>query len=76
MVGEYGAEIARQTREIGRSTASPVTEATPQVQMHLTDGHMQASIRYPVHLSNAGDIEERVSGALLAVITSHQAAHD
>jgi hypothetical protein len=71
VVGEYGEEIARQTREIGRTTASSsVNDATPQVQMHLVDGHMEASIRYPVNLKHAGEIEERVSAALLKVISS------
>lgn len=71
VVGEYGEEIARQTREIGRTTASPsVKDATPQVQMHLVEGHMEASIRYPVNLKHAGEIEERVSAALLKVIAS------
>ena len=72
VVGEYGEEIARQTREIGRTTASlSVNDATPQVQMHLADGHMEASIRYPVNLKHAGEIEERVAAALLKVIALH-----
>jgi len=75
VVSEYGEEIARQTREIGRTTASlSVSEATPQVQMHLADGRMQALIRYPVNLKHANEIEERVSAALLQVIADHQPA--
>jgi hypothetical protein len=75
VVGEYGEEIARQTREIGRTTASlSVNEATPQVQMHLADGRMQALIRYPVNLKHANEIEERVSAALLNVIAGQQRA--
>jgi len=31
---------------------------------------VEAHIRYPVHLQNAGEIDERVSESLLAVITS------
>jgi hypothetical protein len=73
VVSEYGEEIARQTREIGRTTASlSVNEATPQVQMHLADGRMQALIRYPVNLKHASEIEERVAAALLQVIAQHQ----
>ncbi len=72
VVNEYSEEIARQTREIGRTTASlSVSDATPQVQMHLADGHMEALIRYPVHLKHAGEMEERVSAALLKVIATH-----
>src|ERR1019366_5425398 len=38
-VGKYGEEIARQTKEIVRSTASlTVQDANPQVQMHLVSG--------------------------------------
>jgi small-conductance mechanosensitive channel len=75
VVSEYGEEIARQTREIGRTTASlSVNEATPQVQMHLADGRMQALIRYPVNLKHANEIEERVSAALLEVVAEHQPA--
>ncbi|MDP9065188.1 MAG: mechanosensitive ion channel family protein [Pseudomonadota bacterium] len=65
---EYRAEIVRQTREIERSTAStPVAELSPQVQMHLSDGQMQATIRYPVHVEHAAEIDERVSVAVLRV---------
>src|SRR5712671_5477589 len=65
----YTEEIARQTKEIERTTASSsVTDATPQVQMHLADGKMQALIRYPVHLQHAAEIDERVAQAVLKVI--------
>jgi small-conductance mechanosensitive channel len=75
VVSEYGEEIARQTREIGRTTASQsVNEATPQVQMHLADGRMQALVRYPVNLKHASEIEERVSAALLQVIVDQKPA--
>jgi hypothetical protein len=45
-----------------------VSDATPQVQMHLADGKMQALIRYPVHLQHAAEIDERVAQAVLKVI--------
>ena len=68
-VKEFEPEIARQTREIERTTASAtVNAATPQVQMHLADGRMQALIRYPVHLLHAAEIDERVAQAVLKVI--------
>jgi len=66
---EYREEIARQTREIQRSTAAAaVADASPHVQMHLADGRMQALIRYPVNLEHAAEIDERVSEAVLQVI--------
>jgi hypothetical protein len=47
-----------------------MSDAAPQVQMHLADGHMQALIRYPVHLKHAAEIDERVSAAVLKVIAA------
>jgi len=65
----YTDEIVRQTREIERTTASSsVSDAAPQVQMHLADGKMQALIRYPVHLRHAAEIDERVAQAVLTVL--------
>jgi hypothetical protein len=69
VVSEYSEEIARQTREIQRTTASAfINNATPQVQMHLSGGRMEALIRYPVHLEHAAEIDERVAQAVLNVI--------
>jgi small-conductance mechanosensitive channel len=66
---QYRDEIARQTKEIQRSTAvAAVADASPHVQMHLADGRMQALIRYPVHLEHAAEIDERVSEAVLQVV--------
>jgi small-conductance mechanosensitive channel len=66
---QYREEIARQTKEIQRSTAAAaVGDASPHVQMHLADGRMQALVRYPVHLEHAAEIDERVSEAVLGVI--------
>jgi small-conductance mechanosensitive channel len=65
----YTEEIVRQTKEIERTTASSsVSDAAPQVQMHLADGKMQALIRYPVHLQHAAEIDERVAQAVLKII--------
>jgi small-conductance mechanosensitive channel len=71
VAGEYREEILRQTREIERTTETmSMNDAAPQVQMHLADGHMQALIRYPVHLKHAAEIDERVSAAVLKVIAA------
>jgi hypothetical protein len=77
VVGEYREEIVRQTREIERTTATSAdADSAPQVQMRLSEGHMQALIRYPVHLKHAAEIDERVSEAILKVTdgTEDQAA--
>lgn len=69
VLNEYRVELARQTREIERTTASTsVDSATPQVQMHLVSGRMEALIRYPVHFEHAAEIDERVSEAVLKVV--------
>jgi mechanosensitive ion channel-like protein len=72
IVGEHSEEIRRQTQEIERTTASSSLEdAAPQVQMHLSNGHMEALIRYPVHLQDAAEIDERVAQAVLKVIADN-----
>jgi small-conductance mechanosensitive channel len=72
IVGEYSEEFRRQTKEIERTTASSSLDDTaPQVQMHLSDGHMVALIRYPVHLQHAAEIDERVAQAVLRVIADN-----
>jgi small-conductance mechanosensitive channel len=76
VVGEYRDEISRQTKEIERTTASvPIADLAPQVQLHLSnDGHMEALIRYPVHLQHATEIQERVSAAVLKVLAAKEPA--
>jgi small-conductance mechanosensitive channel len=76
VVGEYREEISRQSREIERTTSSPSTaDLASQVRMNLSsDGHMEALIRYPVHLQHAMEIEERVSAAILKVLAAHKVA--
>jgi small-conductance mechanosensitive channel len=72
IVNEHREEIRRQTKEIERTTASgSLDDAAPQVQMHLSDGHMEALIRYPVHLEQAAQIDERVAQAVLRVIAEN-----
>ena len=69
VLSSYSEEITRQTREIARTAASgAVSDSTPQVQMHLANGQMQALVRYPVHLQHAAEIDERVAQAVLKVI--------
>jgi small-conductance mechanosensitive channel len=72
IVSEHSEEIRRQTKEIEKTTASSsLDDAAPQVQMHLSDGHMEALIRYPVHLQDAAEIDERVAQAVLRVIADN-----
>jgi hypothetical protein len=69
VVDKYREEIDRQTKEIEKAAPTgSLSDATPQVQMHLAEGHMEARIGYPVHLKHAAEIDELVSEALLKVI--------
>jgi hypothetical protein len=51
-----------------------VSVAEPQVQMHLSNGHMDAQIRYPVPLARAAEIDERVAKAVLKIIAENSGA--
>jgi hypothetical protein len=67
---EYRGEIERQSKEMrDMSLSGGGADAEAQVQMHIVDGHMQALIGYPVHAQHAADIDERVSQAVLAVLS-------
>jgi small-conductance mechanosensitive channel len=75
VVNEYSEDLLRQTRET-TSTIAPgtVSAAEPQVQMHLSNGHMDAQIRYPVPLARAAEIDERVAKVVLKVIAQNSGA--
>jgi hypothetical protein len=62
-------EIARQSREIQRATASSsFGDAQPRVQLSFSVTGAEARVRYPVHLRNAAEIDERVSQSLFAAM--------
>jgi len=64
-------EIARQSKEIQRATASNLGgDSQPKVQLNFSAAGVEAHIRYPVHLQNAAEIDERVSQSIFAVITA------
>ena len=64
-------EILRQTKEIQRATSSNSGgDGQPRVQLSFSATGVDAHIRYPVHLQNAGEIEERVSQAVFGVVAA------
>jgi len=68
-------EIVRQTAEIQRTTATGSgADLQPRVQLNFTATGIEARIRYPVHLSNAAEIDDRVSQELIPVVAD-LAAH-
>lgn len=71
VMGDFREEITRQTQAISQAADSAAeNEARPQVQMHLTDGGMEALVRYPVHAPHAAEIDERVAEAILQVLAA------
>jgi len=69
-LGDYREEIQRQTRELRRTTLSSAGgEALPTVQLSYSVKGVDAHVRYPVHLSHAAEIDERMSRTLLQVIS-------
>jgi small-conductance mechanosensitive channel/ABC-type phosphate transport system auxiliary subunit len=71
---EYRDDIVRQTREIQRASSSAAADdAQPQVQLRFSANGVEAIVRYPVQLTHAAEIDERVSRELLNVISEHDA---
>jgi small-conductance mechanosensitive channel len=69
-LAEYREEIQRQTRELQRSTLSSAGgDALPTVQLSYSAKGVDAHVRYPVQLAHAAEIDERMSRALLQVIS-------
>jgi hypothetical protein len=71
-VSEYREEISRQMSDSEKS-AAPITadDAAPQIHMHLSNGRMEALLRYPILLKHALEIDERVAKAVLKVIAEN-----
>jgi small-conductance mechanosensitive channel len=62
-------EILRQTREIQRTTATGSGgDAQPKVTLAFSATGVEAHVRYPVHLKNAAEIDERVSQEVSNVV--------
>jgi small-conductance mechanosensitive channel len=69
-LADYRDEIERQSRELKRTTLSDAGgEALPTVQLTYSVKGVDAHVRYPVHLPHAAEIDERMSRALLQVIS-------
>ena len=62
-------EIARQTLEIQKTAAyGSGADLRPRVQLNFTATGVEARIRYPVHLNDAAQIDDRISQELLPVV--------
>ena len=64
-------EILRQTKEIQKATSSSSSgDSQPRVQLSFSGTGVDAHVRYPVHLQNAAEIDERVSQAVYSVVAA------
>lgn len=69
-LGDYREEIHRQSLELERTTLSGAGgNAAPTVQLSYAAKGVDARVRYPVNLTHAAEIDERMSKALLQVIS-------
>jgi small-conductance mechanosensitive channel len=75
VIADYRDDIVRQTREIQKAaSASETGDPLPSVQLRFSASSVDAIVRYPVQLSHAAEIDERVSRELLNVISAHASA--
>jgi small-conductance mechanosensitive channel len=69
-LADYREEIQRQSQELQRTTLSSAGgDALPTVQLSYSAKGVDAHVHYPVHLPHAAEIDERMSKALLQVIS-------
>jgi len=69
-LADFREEIERQTRELERTTMSSAGgDAAPTVQLSYSAKGVDARVCYPVHLPHAAEIDERMSKALLQVVS-------
>jgi len=74
-IDDYREDIVRQTREIQKAASSHESgDPLPSVQLRFSAASVDAIVRYPVQLSQAAEIDERVSRELLNVISAHAKA--
>jgi len=72
VLSEYSDYMARQTREIQKTTTLHDRVEAPaeaQVQLSFSASGVEALVRYPVQLQHAAEIDERISRELLNVVT-------
>jgi hypothetical protein len=71
VIADYREDINRQAREIQKASSTNARgEPVPQVQLRFAATGVDAVVRYPVQLSLAAEIDERVSRETLAVISN------
>jgi small-conductance mechanosensitive channel len=64
----YGESIERQHAAARRSGAVPAESPRPNGRLRFVDAGLEFTLRYPVEVSRASEVEDRLTRALLAAI--------
>jgi small-conductance mechanosensitive channel len=65
---EYRDRMELQRRNVERSLNSTIAAFSPESRLHLTQTSLEVVIRYPVDLEHAGEIDNRVTRAILEAL--------
>ena len=65
---EYRDKMEMQRRNVERSLNSTIAVFAPESRLHLTQTSLEVVIRYPVEFANAGEIDNRVTRAILEAL--------
>jgi small-conductance mechanosensitive channel len=65
---EYRDKMELQRRNVERSLNSTLAAFSPESRLHLTQTSLEVVIRYPVEMANAGEIDNRVTRAILEAL--------
>ena len=65
---KYREEFERQARELRRTSMSAAEETHAHVQLHFTSEAIEATVRYPIPLQRAAEVEERMSRKLIGAM--------
>jgi small-conductance mechanosensitive channel len=65
---EYRDKMEVQRRSVERSLNSTLAAFSPESRLHLTQTSLEVVIRYPVDLAHAGEIDNRVTRAILEAL--------
>lgn len=64
----YHDGILRQHQKMAQNLSLSVHEPGPQSQLRLTQGGLEMTIRFPVPLENASEVDDEVARALLSAV--------
>jgi small-conductance mechanosensitive channel len=68
---DYSDELDRHAHALQRASSHAAERPQAYVQLRFSSGAIEAIVRYPVPLKRAGEVEERMSRALLDAVRGH-----